>query len=79
MIQLLEATPAHRQALSGLDFVSHVKQEDNKLLVSLADPDAQNPILVERLVGAGGKVQYVSEVKHSLEDVYLTLVREETK
>jgi ABC-2 type transport system ATP-binding protein len=79
VIQLLEATPAHVQALSGLDFVSHVKQEGNKLLVSLADPDAQNPILVERLVSAGGKVQYVSEVKHSLEDVYLTLVREETK
>jgi len=79
VIQLLEATPALVQALGSLDFVAHVKQEDNKLLVSLSDPDAQNPILVERLVSAGAQVQYVSEVKHSLEDVYLTLVREEVR
>jgi ABC-2 type transport system ATP-binding protein len=79
VVQLAEVTPALVDALRGLDFISHVKQDGNRLLVSLSDPDAQNPVIVERLVRAGAKVQYVSEVKHSLEDVYLTLVREETQ
>ena len=79
VVQLAEVTPALVDALRGLDFISHVKQDGNRLLVSLSDPDAQNPVIVERLVRAGAKVQYVSEVKHSLEDVYLTLVREEAQ
>jgi ABC-2 type transport system ATP-binding protein len=79
VVQLAEVTPSLVDALRGLDFISHVKQDGNRLLVSLSDPDAQNPVIVERLVRAGAKVQYVSEVKHSLEDVYLTLVREETQ
>jgi len=79
VVQLAEVTPALVDALRGLEFISHVKQDGNRLLVSLSDPDAQNPVIVERLVRAGAKVQYVSEVKHSLEDVYLTLVREETQ
>ncbi len=79
VVQLAEVTPALVDALRGLEFISHVKQDGNRLLVSLSDPDAQNPVIVERLVRAGAKVQYVSEVKHSLEDVYLTLVREEAQ
>ncbi|GAB4506317.1 MAG: ABC transporter ATP-binding protein [Anaerolineales bacterium] len=78
-VQLAEVTPAIVDAVSGLEFVAHVKQDGNRLRISLADPDAQNPILVEQLVRAGARVQYVSEVKHSLEDVYLTLVREEAR
>lgn len=78
-VQLAEVTPVIVEAVTRLDFVSHVKQDNNRLLISLADPDAQNPVIVEQLVRAGAKVRYVSEVKHSLEDVYLTLVREEAR
>jgi len=78
-VQLAGVTPAIVDAVRGLEFVSHVQQDGNRLRISLSDPDAQNPVLVEQLVGAGAKVQYVSEVKHSLEDVYLTLVREEAR
>jgi len=77
VVQLENVTPALLETASSLDFVAHVQQENNKIIISLADPDKQNPIIVERLVSAGGKVQYVNEVRHSLEDVYLTLVREE--
>ncbi len=78
-VQLAEITPAMVEAIRSLEFVSHVRHDGNRLLISLTDPDAQNPVIVERLVGVGAKVRYVSEVKHSLEDVYLTLVREETR
>jgi ABC-2 type transport system ATP-binding protein len=56
-------------------FVREVKLVDNKLLVGLEDPEAQNPEIVRRLVQAGADVQFVGELRHSLEDVYLQLVK----
>lgn len=63
------------QAVRGLKFVREVKMVENKLLVNLEDPEAHNPEIVRVLVGAGAEVQFVGELRHSLEDVYLQLVK----
>jgi ABC-2 type transport system ATP-binding protein len=60
-----------------LPFVKEIQEVDNTLLVSLDDPEEQNPALVERIVAAGGEVQFVNELRHSLEDIYFTLIEEE--
>lgn len=78
-IQLEQVTPAALEAVKSLDFVAEVQQQDNKLVLSLDNPEQRNPVIVERLVRAGARIQFVSEVQHSLEDVYLTLVRENEK
>jgi ABC-2 type transport system ATP-binding protein len=59
----------------ALPFVQDVQGIDNKLLVTLDDPEAHNPDIVRLLTGAGADVQFVGELRHSLEDVYLQLVR----
>lgn len=61
--------------VSALPFVSQTRVVDNKLLLTLDDPEAQNPDVVRFLVGAGADVQFVGELRHSLEDVYLQLVK----
>jgi len=61
--------------LRALAFVREVKVVENKLVVTLDDPEARNPDLVRALVQAGADVVYVGELRHSLEDVYLQLVR----
>jgi ABC-2 type transport system ATP-binding protein len=48
---------------------------ENKLLVNLDDPEANNPDIIRLLVEAGADVQFVGELRHSLEDVYLELVK----
>ena len=58
----------------GLPFVKEVEVVDNKLVVGLDNPEAENPVLVRRLVEAGAEVQFVGELRHSLEDVYLRLL-----
>ena len=58
-----------------LPFVQEVKVVENKLLVTLEDPDSQNPDVVRTLVGAGADLQFVGELRHSLEEVYLELVK----
>ena len=61
--------------LKPLPYIKEVKAVDNKLLVTLDDPEAHNPEVVRALVGAGAEIQFVGELRHSLEDVYLQLVK----
>jgi ABC-2 type transport system ATP-binding protein len=61
--------------ISALPFIREAKVVENKLLVTLEDPEAHNPDIVRALVGYGADIQFVGELRHSLEDVYLQLVK----
>lgn len=63
----------------ALPFVKEVQQENDRLVVALDNPEDANPILVRRLVEVGAEIQFVSELRHSLEEVYLTLIKEESE
>ncbi len=73
--QLRRVDEALLAMLKRFDFVKSVEILDGKLVVAMDDPDSGNPALIRALVGAGAEVQYVTEVRHSLEDVYLSLIR----
>ncbi len=59
----------------NLQAVREVKIVENKLLVTLEDAESQNPEIIRALVNAGAKIQFVGELRHSLEEVYLQLVK----
>ena len=63
------------ESVRGLPFVQEVKALDTKLVVRLDEPEAQNPVVVRTLVEAGAEVQFVGELRRSLEDVYLQLIQ----
>ena len=65
----------------ALPFVEHVEllptddsQDGGRLVISLDDPALHNPAIVQTLVAHGAQIQFVNELKHSLEDVYLSLM-----
>lgn len=58
-----------------LAFVSEVKVVDNKLILRTDDPEQNNPEIVRALVGVGADVMFIGELRHSLEDVYLQLLK----
>lgn len=60
-----------------LPFVRDVQADGRRLLVQLDDPEAQNPLLIKRLVELGAQIQFVREHDRSLEEVYLDLIAEE--
>ena len=57
-----------------LPFIKKIERVDIALVFSLSNPEAENPIIVKRLVELGAEVQYVNELRVSLEDLYLDLM-----
>lgn len=52
-----------------------VETTDNKLTIDVSNPDKDNANIVDAIVAAGGRVQSISVVSPTLEDMYLKLVR----
>ncbi len=74
IIGLRTVTDTQLQAVRKLEFAKNVECKGNTLLIALSDPESMTPAVVRVLVEAGGEIQAVSEERHSLEDVYLSLV-----
>jgi ABC-2 type transport system ATP-binding protein len=66
--------PAWVDTVRALSFVKEAQVVDSRLLVSLNDPEEQNPVIVRCLVESGAEVQFVGELRHSLEDIYLQMI-----
>jgi ABC-2 type transport system ATP-binding protein len=52
--------------------------EENRITLTLADPQKENPDFVQAIVSAGGRIQYVTQLNPGLEETYLKVI-EETK
>lgn len=74
VVELAAVDPSYVDIVRGLDFASNVRIDDGRILVDLDDPEIRNPVIVERLTRAGAKIEYVTELKRSLEDVYMKLI-----
>ena len=61
--------------LRALPFVRSAERSENKLVIEVKNPEEENPQIVDLLVQTGYRVQFVGEVRHSLEEVYLKLVK----
>ncbi|MBN2238763.1 MAG: ABC transporter ATP-binding protein [Dehalococcoidales bacterium] len=64
------------ETVGKLDFVRNVGKDENRLTVELTEPENDRPDLIKSIVDAGGRIMSVSEQHHSLEEVYISLVKE---
>lgn len=76
VFHLREAGNGLVEAVSKFPFAHDVKAVENKIVVTLDDPDSQNPDIIRSLVSAGADIRFVGELRHSLEDVYFQLVKQ---
>jgi ABC-2 type transport system ATP-binding protein len=77
VVQLEQVNDAIVTALKNLTQGS-VTVDGSRLTIEVVDPEKENPVIVEAIVRAGGRVQSVTVIGSSLEDAYLKLVREVT-
>lgn len=76
VFHLREAGSGFVEAVTKFSFARDIKVVENKIVVTLDDPDVQNPDIVRALVAAGADIRFVGELRHSLEDVYFQLVKQ---
>ncbi len=74
VFHLKEVRPGWADKVKAFDFSREVQVVENKLVVRLDDPEGQNPLIIRSLVEAGAQIQFVGEMRHSLEDIYLQLI-----
>jgi len=75
VFHLVQAQEALAQVARGLPCVREAKVVENKIVLTVDDPETHNPEIVRALVGAGAQIRFVGELRHSLEDVYFQLVK----
>lgn len=75
VFHLANAPDPYLPVVQGLAYVKKVRAIDNKLVLSMDEPEQYNPELIRLLVEAGAEIQFVGEVRHTLEDIYLQMVK----
>jgi len=75
MIQVQEVTDSLVAAVKK-QTPNKVTVGDHRLVIDVMNPEKENPDLVQAIVAAGGRIQFVRELAPTLEDVYLQIVRE---
>jgi ABC-2 type transport system ATP-binding protein len=67
--------PAWVSQLISINGVNDVERIDQKLVISLEDPETINPKIIRILVNEGADIQFVGELRHSLEEIYLQMMQ----
>jgi len=73
VIQLEQVTEAIIKRLERLSYKIIV--DNNKITIDVSNPEKENPLIVDTIIDAGGKVQYVNRLSPTLEDAYLKFIR----
>ncbi len=74
VFHLAEVKNQFAEVVRQKEYVHEAETVDSKLIVKLDDPERHNPELIQELVKLGARVQFVGEMRQSLEDVYLQLM-----
>ena len=53
----------------------NIEVVDKKLVIEVSNPQKENPAIIDAITAVGGRIQFITEVSPTLEDVYLKLVR----
>ncbi len=77
VFHLADAAEGYTAVAQNLPYIKRVQAVDNKLVLALEEPEQHNPDIIRQLVQSGANIQFVGELRHSLEDIYLQLVNDE--
>jgi ABC-2 type transport system ATP-binding protein len=74
VFHLTEVKRQFADVLRQKPYVHEIETMEDKLVVKVDDPEIRNPELIQELVKLGAQIQFVGELRQSLEDVYLQLM-----
>ncbi|VAW43303.1 Efflux ABC transporter, ATP-binding protein [hydrothermal vent metagenome] len=77
VFHLAETAVSSLPILQDLPYIKKIEAVENKLLIAVDDPEKHNPEMIRLLVQSGSDIQFVGELRHSLEEIYLQLIKQE--
>ena len=66
--------PQWAALIEGVEGVSGVELLEDKIVVSMTEPEKSNPLITRLLVEQGADIRFIGEVRQSLEKIYLEML-----
>lgn len=63
--------------MEEIDEIKNIQTDKNKATLVIEKPEISNPIIIKKLVDSGAQVLYFNEIKATLEEIYLDLIKDE--
>jgi ABC-2 type transport system ATP-binding protein len=76
-IEIVFNQPAKKYSDILKDFaeVTNIEAKEDKINFSMDNPEKINPVIIKKLIDSGAEIIYFNEIKASLEEIYLDLIR----
>ncbi|NQT67574.1 MAG: ABC transporter ATP-binding protein [Actinobacteria bacterium] len=62
--------------MEEIDEIKNIQTDKNKATLVIGKPEISNPIIIKKLVDSGAGVLYFNEIKATLEEIYLDLIKD---
>ncbi len=78
-VEIVFKDKAERYAglMEKISEIKDIRIEHNKALVIIEKPESSNPGIIKKLIDNGAGILYFNEVKATLEEIYLNLIKDE--
>ncbi|GAI00581.1 unnamed protein product [marine sediment metagenome] len=78
-VEVVFADDADRyiKLMEEIDEIENIQTDKNKATLVIEKPEISNPIIIKKLVDSGAQVLYFNEIKATLEEIYLDLIKDE--
>lgn len=62
--------------LEEIDKIKDIQADNNRAILVIEEPEISNPLIIKKLVGNGAEILYFNEIKATLEEIYLDLIKD---
>jgi ABC-2 type transport system ATP-binding protein len=63
--------------MKGISQIKNILTDKNRAELVIENPEASNPMILKKLVDNGAEIIYFNQIKASLEEIYLDLIKDE--
>ena len=78
-VELVFSNDAERyvKLMEGINEIKNIQTDKNKATLTIENPEISNPVIIKKLVDSGVEIIYFNQIKASLEEIYLDLIKDE--
>jgi ABC-2 type transport system ATP-binding protein len=63
--------------MEEIDGIKNIQTDKNRAILVIEKPETSNPLIIKKLIGSGAGILYFNEIKATLEEIYLDLIKDE--